>query len=238
MSDFELFSGGDQGEAMSEEDFEKFREQMKAAAAQMKASQKGEQKQKKKEVRLADILSKFIQDSGKRDLMLLAARLLEQNIPPVFVLGILLLGNKDMQSEAQVSLSLPPMEGQPQDDDQHEENMPVIRENLASLIKSHPGQGNLSLKAKIEIDNWIKYMHEQALTTPAKLIQNALNDDGDIKLIVLQLTAFVLRDFMEQEKSDAEFDHVSDFATLIMEKIMADAASSLKKTQIEEKKEE
>ena len=50
MSDLESFSGSDgRGESMDPAAFERFKEQMAAAAAQLKAIQAGEQKQKKKE---------------------------------------------------------------------------------------------------------------------------------------------------------------------------------------------
>src|SRR3990167_5158278 len=94
FDDLESFHGSDGGaEQMSEEAYERFQEQMRTAAAQIKALQKGEQKKKKKEDTLAKIIERFLQKKAKTDLVMLAAQVLAENIPPLFVLSVLILAD-------------------------------------------------------------------------------------------------------------------------------------------------
>lgn len=65
MGDFESFAGFDSSEGVDPASFEKFKERIKAAAAQIKALKKGEQKQRKKEEKLIKILLKFVKSSKK-----------------------------------------------------------------------------------------------------------------------------------------------------------------------------
>ena len=85
MSDFEVFGGVEDTGGVDEASFEKFKERVKAAQAQIKALQKGEQKVRQKEEKLIKILLRFVKNHQKKDIMLLIARLLEQNIPPIFI---------------------------------------------------------------------------------------------------------------------------------------------------------
>lgn len=66
--DLESFIGFDGDEGMSEAAFEKFKERMAKAQAQIAAIKKEEKKQKKKEDELVKILLKFIKTSHKKDL--------------------------------------------------------------------------------------------------------------------------------------------------------------------------
>src|SRR5260221_3590095 len=100
MSDLEsFFSNDNRSEGMDPAAFERFKERMAAAAAQLKALQKQEQKQKKKEDELVKILLRFIQTGTRRDIMILVSRLLEQNIPAGFIVSLLLISNEDIQRE-------------------------------------------------------------------------------------------------------------------------------------------
>mgnify|MGYP005669001197 CR=1 FL=1 len=74
----ENFAGFDQNDGMDAASFEKFKEKMKRAAAQIKAIKKEEKKRKKKEDELVKILLKFIQTSHKRDLVLVISRALHR----------------------------------------------------------------------------------------------------------------------------------------------------------------
>ena len=105
MSDLESFGGMDAGgDQMSAAAFEKFKERMKAAAAQLKALQAGEQKQKKTEDELIKILLKFITSGKKRDILMLVLRLLEMNVPAGFIVSLLIISNQEIQQELNLKL--------------------------------------------------------------------------------------------------------------------------------------
>lgn len=230
MDDLEMLGGEGAREEMSEEEFEQFKEKMRAAAQQLKALQKGEQKQKKKEDQLFKILLKLIRDSSKRDIMLLASRCLEQNIPSVFVLSVLLLGNKEIQQELQISLDVPPREAETGEHEEHREKLAQARREIVSLDEHK----QLPLNAKIEIDNWIKNLHEQALTNPHKLLENAREREGGVKLILIQLATFVLRDFLAGEKVEWEYEKLKEFIALVLDRIMVDTENFIKTKKLKE----
>ncbi|MCH8049759.1 ATP-dependent Clp protease proteolytic subunit [Patescibacteria group bacterium] len=105
MSDLDLFGGLDAGgDTFDAAAFEKFKERMKQAAAQLKALQKQEKRQKQTEDELIRILVKFIKTGKKRDILLLVIRLLEMNVPAGFIVSLLLISNPDIQQELKLNL--------------------------------------------------------------------------------------------------------------------------------------
>ena len=218
--DLEFFSGFNQSEGMDEASFERFKERMKRAAAQIKALKKEEKRRKKKEDELIKILLRFIQTSHKKELILVISRALEQNLPANFILAIVLLGNEDIQKEIGDYLMLkgPKIE---------EENaLPFFREDKT-----------LPLKVKIEIDQWIKNIIYQAGESPQKLLRYAYDveevtvEDEDetrkVKVIskrLTQLTAHVIFDFLKQNGIEEDIVKLKEFSHFLMKGI-------LKKTQ-------
>ncbi len=221
MSDLESFSGFDSGSnAMDPNAFEKFKERMKAAAAQLKAMQIGEQKQKKTEDELIKILLKFIQSGQKRDLMLLVARLLEENVPASFIISLLLISNQDMQQELGIKMLPAAMSHEfPEDSD---------RETLPDRYL----EGSvLPLKIKIAIDSWIQDILRRASENPHRVLKTVLDSEGIIKLAVTQLSTFSLRDFLEQQHETSipvEYDRLKDFMDMMLEGIIKKLQEQIK----------
>lgn len=217
----EQFIGFDQGEGMSESAFEAFKDQMKAAAAQIAAIKKEEGKQKKKEEELLKILLKFVKTSSKTELVLLLSRVLEQNIPANFILSIILLGNEDIQQSVGQFIMLP--KTIPGDNSAHADS------TASSGTDSTPDSGHaltffkanddsLPLKIKIELDHWIKNMLFQAQENPQKLIKTAYlievfelpkeydfedpkyEEKRSTKKVLIQLITYILQDFLKQNQ--------------------------------------
>ncbi len=217
MSDVESFSGFNSGqESMDPAAFEKFKERMAAAAAQLKAIQAGEQKQKKKEDELVKILLKFIQTGQKRDILMLVSRLLEQNVPAAFIVSILLINNPDMQQEIGIKL------------------LPAgnVEANLNSQNQTLPDRympnQTLPLKIKIAVDAWIQEMIKYAFEKPHRLVETALDTNGLIKLPLLQLTILCLEDFLLQNEVQSEYMALKDFMSLMLEGILKRVQEQLK----------
>lgn len=163
----EEFQGFEQGDKMDAASFEKFKERMKAAAAQIQAIKKEEKKRKKKEDELVKILLKFIQHSQKRDLVLLISRSLERNIPANFLLAIVLLGNEDIQKEVGEFLMLPGMK------EQIESTMSARNDQNPHALMFFQDDESLPLKVRIEVDHWMSNMLYQASESPGKLLSTA-----------------------------------------------------------------
>lgn len=227
----ESFLGLDQGEGMSEAAFEALREKMKAAAAQIAAIKREEKKQKKKEEELLRILLRFVKNSHKTELTLLISRVLEQNLPANFVLAVILLGNEDIQREIGSYLML----GSPQADNSEEKALTFFSET----------DDTLPLKIKIEIDRWIKNMLSQAEETPQKLLKTSYDiemielpkeseysdqkyEEKKVpKAIVVQLLAFVLRDFLLQNRISEPYSKLFEFAKFIFTGILNKTAEGI-----------
>jgi len=190
----EEFQGYEQGDKMDAASFEKFKERMKAAAAQIQAIRKEEKKRKKKEDELVKILLKFIQYSHKKDLVLLISRTLEKNLPANFILAAVLLGNEDIQKEVGEYLMLPGIKekieaiANVQNSDTHtsgerdvnsqDANSPDSRQPDSSSQNSMAltlfgSDASLPLKVRIEVDQWISNMLYQASESPTKLLKTA-----------------------------------------------------------------
>ncbi|MFA4890740.1 MAG: hypothetical protein WC604_00045 [Candidatus Gracilibacteria bacterium] len=179
----EDFAGFNQNEGMDAASFEKFKEKMKRAAAQIKALQKEEKKRKKKEDELVKILLKFIKTSHKKDLVLVVSRALEQNLPANFILAIILLGNEEIQKEVgeYLMLKLPAPESPTPESQSAPAHAAAAPAAAPSSAETHAEKSmvffkddeSLPLKIRIEIDKWIKNVIYQAQESPQKLLMYA-----------------------------------------------------------------
>jgi hypothetical protein len=224
----ESFIGLDSGEPMSAAALEQLREKMAAAAAQIAQIQKEEKKQKKKEYDLLKILLKFVKSSQKKDLTLLISRVLEKNIPANFILAIILLGNKEIQQEIGKYLML---------------NDPEASEK--ALIFFGEKDETLPLKIKIEMDNWIKTLILQAQEKPEKLLKTAYKiefielekeydfedtkykEKKSIHKVLIQLIAFIVREFLESHKITEPYSKLRDFSEFILKGMLTKVQETL-----------
>jgi hypothetical protein len=218
--DLESFGGFDTGEGMNEAAFEAFKERMKAASAQIAAIKKEEGKHKKKEQDLVKILLKFIKTSHKKDLTLLISRALEQNIPANFILAIVLLGNEDIQKETGNLLMLETSEATPDE----------------KALIFFGADKDIPLSARIQLDNWLKAILYQAEEYPQKLLKFAYeivrdeddNDNKEIKTILFQLSTFIIRDFLEENKVDEPYRKLYEFSKFFIKGVLDRTAENLK----------
>lgn len=218
--------------AMSADKVREFQERMARNAQQMATARQQEQKQKKKEDHLAVILLKFIQTHTRTDITLLVARCLEQNIPAVFVLSLIMLGNEEMQREMGVQLQLnesPSLE-------KETTSAPVGQlpagetvqlkdlqeKEMTGALVAFGDQSALPLKMRIEIDLWSRTLWESMSPIPERLLKTAIeyNEDPEAipepKDIVTQLGAFVLRDYFADNRFPASFENTKGFASFLI----------------------
>ena len=208
MSDVESFSGADdRSEGMDAAAFEKFKERFAAAAAGLKALQKQEQKQRKKEDELIEILRKFIQTGSKQEIMLLVVRLLEQNIPAAFIVSLLLINNEDIQKELGIKL-LPPGA------------VEAEKANALTLPDHYMNGEILPLKIKIAIDSWAHEIVERSQEYAHRILETVLDQEGIIKLAVIQLAIFCLRDYLQEQGINLDYDILKNFVSLMLEGIL------------------
>lgn len=210
MSDLEFFNPGEGGESYDPAAFERFKEKIKKNAKFIAALHKGEQKQKKKEDRLAKILLKFIQTNQKSGILMLAAKLIEENIPASFVLSIIILGNEEVRAEIQKeNLDLPQISA-PQ----------TAEKTDFSLITGFVDQ-SLPLKIKAEIDSWGKGIIEAGLAVPFRVLETVLNKEGNVKKVVIDCAANVLDDFLTNaNQPQIAYDTCFSFCEFLIKGVM------------------
>jgi hypothetical protein len=240
----EFFGGFDQGEAMSAASLEALRERMKAAAAQIKAIQKEEKKQKIKEDKLLKILMHFVKTSHKTELVLMISRCLELNIPANFILAIILLGNEDVQ-QALGKMRRLAQNGELGQPALKESDHGPQEQNPQALVFFDPTDESLPLKIKIELDAWIKDILAAADEYPQKLLNRAYKIDyiekprefefdekeydkkRSVQPNLVRLMAVVMRDFLEQSKLEEPFSKIENFCEFILSGILTKTEENL-----------
>ncbi len=209
----EVFGGFDAQEGMSAASLEQLRERMKAAAAQIAAIRKEEGKQKKKEDELQKLLLKFIQHSHKKDLVHLISLCLAENIPAVFILAIVLLGNEEIQQELGRFLLGPG----------------AIEQNEQALVFFREDQ-SLPLKIKIELDQWLKALLENAEGYPQKLLKFAYfieEEEKKIKPVLVNLMAHVLGSYLAGKDQPEPPEKLQSFCRFTLTGILNKTAENL-----------
>jgi len=200
MSDLEHFAASE-GQEADPQAVERMRERMRANAAQIKQAKKDEKKQKKKEDDLAHVIVKYLQSQQKRDIMLLVIRCLEQGIPPVFVLAIISLTEDELQEFIST-------------DGEQKQISTSIYEKALSRIGIE--EGTVSLKGRIRITSWLEELKKTADEKGTAITNTLKESTGEIKVIAIQLTSFVLRKFLEKHDSNIEFKKLQVFAHFIL----------------------
>lgn len=213
MAGPEFFNPSEGGESYDPAAFERFKEQMKKSGAQMAAARAGEQKQKKKEDKLAAILLRFIQSNQKSGILLLAARCLEENIPPSFVLAVILLGNDEIRIELKREVRAELIAGG--------EQGPGARTTSEFSLVTQFADASLPLKVKAEIDTWGKGIWEAGSSVPFRVLETALDSGGNVKKVLVDCCGNVLDDFLSSSGApQVAYDTCFSFSEFMLHGIM------------------
>lgn len=231
MADLEQFGGGDGSgkEAMSEAAMEAIREQMRQAGKQLKALQKGESKKKKKEDKLAKLITQFLQKKSKRsDLAITAATLLSLNIPPAFVLSMLLLGDSASQAE----LSMTTAEDDKGLDAAHQpdiEGMISLSGNDLSYMMTDDEAQTAQLHAALV--PWVQTMYIQAKNDPLRMLKNAKTETEEIQPSIIECMMMAMRYFLEDRGLILPPENLQMLSQIILMKIFTELAQNFDKLQ-------
>lgn len=230
MGDLEFFGGSDTGsEGMDPAAFERFKEKMRRAAAQIKAIRKQEQKQKKSEDEIAKVLSRFLKSRQKQNIMQLVVRLLEQNVPAVFIVNLISIAVQSVQDDLKIKL----LPNSVTDDDKKLISGGELDEFLpAKYIEDDV----LPLKIKVAVVKWIDLLFKASLEKPRKLLKTIQTVDGKITNTAIQCGAFCLRDFLDANGIQVEYAKLRQFSSFILKDIVHKLKESAKNKKIENKK--
>ena len=78
----------------------------------------------------------------------------------------------------------------------------------------------IPLKIKIAIDAWAHEIVERSQEYAPRVLKSVLDHDGLIKLAVLQLATFCLRDYLEEQGIRLDYDILKSFIKLMLEGIL------------------
>jgi hypothetical protein len=220
QGDFELFSGPAPKEVDEKSD-EQFRDQMKQMQGALAQLQKEEGKAKANDFKLAQILIKFLSQPENTDLFLLVSRTVAQNIPSELIIAIVSLIDKKASEE--VTAYLKSAEG---------DTPPAPNRNLAV---SHQKEFHaLSPEQKKEIDVWIKNINEVCFKKPHRILDSIVikrrsTDPADVARLIreispvmVQLSAFILRNYLLIHKVSFEIADLQDFMQAVFVQLVKD----------------
>lgn len=214
--DFELFTGPAPKEAGEGSD-EKFRDEMKKTQQALAQLQKEEGRAKTNDNKLALILIKFLSQSENTDLFLLVSRAVAQNIPSELILAVISLIDKKASEE--VKGFLESGEGQ-------------TSEIKALTITENKNFQSLSPDQKKAIDNWIDNINKVSFKKPHRILESIIikkrsenpshlnNIVREISPALVQLSAFILRNYLIAQKVSFEFRQLQEFMQAVFIKLV------------------
>lgn len=203
----ESFSPDEGGGSASEQLSEEARQRFAAAQAALQQIQREEKKAKKRDDGIAQIILQFLTDSQRTHLATLISRLVSLNCPSTFLLAILSLINE--QCRAAVA--------------------EYLRENRIdpeSTLPDHaviPENGALTEAANEDIARWIVRVEQVMRLDEDRILAALLIDDHNIDGTILQLTSFVLQDFLVLQKRNVSFEQLQTLSAGILQALFRPA---------------
>jgi hypothetical protein len=186
--------GGGSTEQLSEEAAQRFA----ASAAAGKAAQKDERRARKRDDGVAQMILRFLSDKQRTHLATLISRLIARDCPSVFVLSVLSLINAECKTYVDDYLrdkhakgELPPAESSP---------------GTELLAQSNP-----------EFVPWIERMEAVVSTDYDAILRSLMLDAVNLDGTILQLTSFVVQEFLHSTGKEAAFDKLQGLAAHILQ---------------------
>lgn len=227
MSDFENFIAPDEGAGgreQSQEERERYAEQMREAAKKLAASKKDEKKAKRRDKHLAKLLEHFIrhmQSPEEERLLNTLVLCLKNQMPTELLVALLTLMYPSLKEVL--------LEG--------EENavMQVVAEEKLRLlsIPYDPGvvtygpsefnEHHLPEEVKVGINVWIQNLLLAIGMHPDWLLARVMRG-GEPDSALIQLTTILLEQFLRAHKVTGEFERIRQFAQFIISGVLTKVA--------------
>lgn len=196
----ESFFGLETEGAGSPESREKFQEQMREAARAVKNMTAHQAAQKAKEDKLAKLLIKLMQNSGKSDIVFLVVKLLEENVPGAFILAILYIADAELEKELT------------------EKYQNISTEE--SALKTVPGEEFIPDEIKKELNAWGEGILASGLMMPGKTLETVLTPDQKLKSLVLDLLQFSLEEYFARHGLEFSEERIRQVALLSIQSVL------------------
>lgn len=215
--DFELFSAPAAQEHDEKAD-EQFREEIKRAQQAIQQLRKEEGKARAHDNRLAQIIVQFLMTAGGTDLFLLISRCVAQDIPSELIIAVLSLVDRQASEEIVNILK-------------------EIKASTALTVPSYREVHTFTPAQKQAVDEWIRHIisaaaHKPHRTLDSVLIKSVSQSTGDLVVEIappfVQLSAFILRDFLAMQSSLVEVQKLRDFMENIYFRMVQDLEETVR----------
>jgi hypothetical protein len=195
---------GGASETVREQAAQQFAASQQAAQQQ----QKEEKKAKKRDTSVADVILQFLTDSQKTYFATLIARLVAIDCPTTFILAVLSLINEQCRTAAESYLKENMVE------------MPAPEQIDHSII---PVNSALTDTANEHLAAWMMRMNLVMGIDEEKVLQSLVVDDQNIDGTVLQLTTFVLQEFLATLDKNPPFENLQQLAAAFLQSLFQPA---------------
>lgn len=183
-----------------------------AGAAQIRRDQA---KAQKRDDSVAQAIIGFLTDTQRQHLATLIARLVARNCPSPFLLAILSLINKQcLEQYLQFA---------------RENQLPDAKESRELSLPNLPGEQTA------ELADWVVRIEQVLAFDAQRIIASLLEDADNFDPTLLQLTTFVLEEFLHEHAKTAEFEKLQPLAAMILQTVFT---PYLTREQLEETAEE
>ncbi len=193
--------GGGGGEQLSEEAKARFA----GAAAAQQAAKKDEKKAKKRDDGVAHMIMQFLSDAQKTHLATLISRLVSLDCPSPFLLAVLSLVSPDSAKAVDEYLA-------------DQGTAAEVDSNALAAL----GETKLSAEANEQLDKWILSMDRVLAVSPADILKALIVEEGNIDGTVLQLTTFVLEEFLKEHGTAPAFPDLQRVTIQILQSVFED----------------
>lgn len=210
FGDFESFSAP-QAKESSEQSDEQFGEQMRAAQAAAAQLKKEEGKARHNDDQLAKIIVQFLSKQTGTEMFLLISRCVAQNIPSEIIIAILSL--VDSAASKEIELIVQQMD------------------RSLTMLPQQGGFEHLGEAEKRQIEKWLMNIKTASFNKPHKTLETILTKTTDrhsgqsVKILsppFLQLSTFILRDFLSKNGFQEEYEVLKNFVQSIYVKMVAE----------------
>ncbi|HLD64255.1 MAG TPA: hypothetical protein VI913_05165 [Candidatus Peribacteraceae bacterium] len=197
----EIYTPGEGGAGVSEELSEEAKQRFAAAAAGLQQIRKEEKKAKKKDDQVARVIVHFLGSTQHTHFFVLISRLVARDCPSIFILAILSLIHEPSLKQVQEELT------ERLGTDDHT----VMSEGLA-LTKT----GELDAETNRALIDWIARLQMVLSLDPEKTLLKLMLDEKNLDGTVLQLTTFVIQEFLNERGRAAPFEKVQPLTVSIL----------------------
>lgn len=189
--------GGSAGEALSEEAKARFTAQAQGAAQVRAQSQKAQ----KRDQSVANAIIAFLTDTQRQHLATLIARIVARDCPSPFLLAILSLINQQCL-EQYLTFA-------------RDQQLPDVEATRELTLPNLPDE------QVRELADWVVRVEQALGHDPQRIIQSLLEDADNFDPTLLQLTTFVLEEFLRKQSKTAEFEKLQPLAAMILQTVFS-----------------